>query len=279
MKSFLVEKSLVAASIVGCVGCSAGSVGSAADALGSGAAPSIFDVAASQSHGLPPGIPDDLLSVNDPLHPGQQASLGAGVVVGAWTTVPDAMGNDPVLIYQCRPDPDQPGPREGSISDFSRDYTWVVVPHAALAPIGVDPSELAAALPFSAVHTRVERGGIYLVAPWGPAWTVAGQIGEGAAATTANTQIIGEIDDVDPTPDLQSIAWYRYRTIGSYASEAFAEPTIERADFVLRLDTVGGLGPDDEGAPCDPGSLDVPSPFTADFYFVEMPWSYASHLP
>jgi hypothetical protein len=276
VKSFLVAKSLVLASMIGC---SAGGLGVAPSALGSSAAPSIFDVAARQSYALPPGISDDMLSVDDPLHPGQKADLRAGVVVGAWTTVPDAMGNDPVLVYQCRPDPDQPGPREGSISDFSRDYTWVLRPDAALAPIGVDASALAAALPFSALHTRVERGGIFLVAPSGPAWTVAGQVGEGATARTANTQIIGEIDDVDPTPDLTSVAWYRYRTIGSYASETFAEPTIERAAFVLRVDTMGGLGPDDEGAPCDPGSLDVSSPFTADFYFVEMPWSYASHLP
>jgi hypothetical protein len=266
---------LLAGSILAALatGCSAERVGVAPTELGAAGPPSIFDVAARATAPLPP-IPDDLYWVDDPLHPGQKADLRTGVVVGAWTTVPDAMGNPPVLIYRCRPDPGQPGPKQGSIDDFSRDYTWVVTPAAALAPIGVDPAALAAALPFSAVYSRVERGGIYLVAPSGPAWTVTGQIGEGAAARTASVQIVGALDGDDPSPDLQSAEWTRYRKIGASASEPFAEPTIDLADFVFRVDTLGGLGPDDEGAPCDPGSVDVPSPFTADFYFVSMPWSF-----
>jgi hypothetical protein len=98
-------------------------------------------------------------------------------------------------------------------------------------------------------------------------------MGEGATERTASVQVIGRVDGVEATPMLDAVALYRYARTASLGSEPLAEPTIQLADFVLRLNTVGGLGPDDEGAPCDPGSLDVPSEFAADFWFVEMPWS------
>ncbi len=229
-------------------------------------APTVFELAAQQSYQLPPGVPDDLLQVPDVFHPPGTRSLRTGAVIGAWTTVPTAAGQPAVLVYRCRPDADG-------------DFVWNVAPDTGLVPLGIDAAALAAALPFAAEHTEVEPAGLYLYAPAGPAWTVTGPGGAGAASTSVFSRLIATVDVEEVLSPPGSVPLCRYRKASGVTSGVVAAPALDQADYVLRLNTAGGLGPDLVGAPCDPGSIDVPSEFSADFYFVTMPGSVGPQVP
>jgi hypothetical protein len=226
----------------------------------------IFGLMAQQAYQIPPDVPDDLLQVPDLYNPAAPLSLRAGAVIGAWTTTPTAAGLPAALIYRCQPDDDG-------------DYVWNVAPDTGLAPLGIDPAELATVLPFSAEHTEADNKGIYLISPSGPAWTVSGPIGEGSTATTLRAELIAPVDVEEELAPRGSVPPCRYKRAQATVSPFVEVPTFAGADYVLRLDTLGGLGPDPEGAPCDPGSLDVRSEVSADFYFVSLPGSVGPRFP
>jgi hypothetical protein len=222
-------------------------------------APTVFALAARQGYVLPPQIPDDLLEVPDLFGPPESTvSLRTGEVIGAWTTAPLPSGDPASLVYRCRPDADG-------------DFVWSVAPDTGLVPLGIDPADLAAALPFAAEHTLVEPAGLYLYAPTGPAWTVTGP--------GLRTQLIAPVDAEEPLAPYGDVPLCRYRKAIGVTSGVAGAPALDRADYVLRLDTQGGVGPDLVGAPCDPGSLDVRSEVSADFYFVSLPGSVGPRVP
>lgn len=243
-----------------------GDVASVAEAVNG---PTIYALVAQQRYTLP-DMPADLLTVADFSHPGQTRSLLSGVVIGAWTTAPTAAGEPAALIYHC-----EAGARGAA-------YHWAVLPDAGLTPLGMTPVQIATALPFTAAHLEVvpPRLGAYFDAVSGPAWSVDGQLADQpsffmlpawpAAVESAHTQVIGAVEAQADSPNKSSVPLYRYAKSAGVASCYIGEPTVDRADYVLRLDTQGGLGPGDEGAPCTEGSPDVRSTFSADFYFVTL---------
>jgi hypothetical protein len=257
-KSFL-SLPLLALAACAANGEPAGDRGLAQAAQTGTAVPSIFALLAQQTYTLPADIPDDLTLVTDVLRPHQMASLLDGVVVGAWTTSGAASGADPALVYRC-------------VADANGDSTWQITPDAGLTPMGLDAEQLAAALPFTAAYGAVAKEGLYLYSPSGPAWTVDGPLGTGASALDLHVQLIGKETAEADSPNADSIPQYLYGKASGVASSFVSVLTIARADYVLELNTQGGLGPDDEGAPCDAGADDVRASFTADFYFVTAPW-------
>jgi len=80
--------------------------------------------------------------------------------------------------------------------------------------------------------------------------------GIGALHVSALADVAGEVDAQAESPNEASAPLYRYRR--------------SRGLYVLRLETRGGLGPD-EGAACTAGSADQRSAISADFYFVALP--------
>ena len=235
-------------------------------------ASSIYTLVAQQHYTLPE-VPADLVTVADFANPSQTRSLLSGVVIGAWTTAPTAGGEPAALVYHC-----QAG--AGGTS------TWAVLPDAGLTPMGLTPAQIAAALPFTAAHTQVVPPSFegYLDTPSGPSWSVDGQLDATsqpsffatpvwttAAETAAHTEIIGTVEAQADSPNKDSVPLYRYGKSAGITSSYIGEPTVDRADYVLRLNTKGGIGPGDEGATCDAGAADVRSSFSADFYFITLP--------
>jgi hypothetical protein len=232
-----------------------------ADRTGSAVEPqvgaqSIFHLAATTSYTLPDDTPGELLDVPDLFSRGHKASLRDGTVIAAWTTAPTPSGDGAAMLWECT---------HGDGEDLS----WSTRPDAGIVPIGVDVS---AALPFTATYTEIEPAGLYLQSPAGPSWTVDGQLGA-PWPLSARTRFVGKEDAATDSPDRGTVPLVRYKKLGSVRSMSLPPPTLDRADYVLRLHTQGGLGPDVEGAPCGEGDLPVRSDFSADFYFVRMPWA------
>jgi hypothetical protein len=88
---------------------------------------------------------------------------------------------------------------------------------------------------------------------------------------SAHTQLIGAVEAQADSPNKNAVPLYRYGKSTGVESCYLGGSTVDRAEYVLRLDTQGGLGPGDEGAPCTAGSADVRSAFSADFYFITLP--------
>jgi hypothetical protein len=221
-------------------------------------AESIFRLAAAGSYTLPDGVPDDLLEVPDLFRRGSTASLRDGAVIAAWTTAPTPSGDGPAMVWEC-----------GHHGD-SEDLTWKARPDTGLVPLGVDVS---GALPFTATHVDLAPAGFYLQSPSGPAWTVDGELGMQPWPLQARTRLVGKEDVEVDSPDPGALALARYTKLAGVRSMSLPPPTLDRAGYVLRLHTQGGLGPDVEGAPCDASDLPARADFSADFYFVRMPWA------
>lgn len=216
---------------------------------------SIFHLATGAGYSLPDDTPGELLDVPDLFQRGHTASLRDGAVIAAWTTAPTPSGDSPGVIWECE--------REGD------DLLWRSRPDAGLVPMGIDVS---AALAFTATYTEIAPAGLYLQSPSGPAWTVDGDIGA-AWPLQARTRLVAKEDAATLGPDRGALPLVRYKKLVGVRSMSLPPPTLDRAGYVLRLHTQGGQGPDDEGAPCDEGNLPVRSDFSADFYFVRMPWA------
>ncbi len=244
---------------------------------------SIFRVVAGRSWSLPNDVPDDLLDIPDPFHRKQTISLSRGTVIGAWTTAPTASGSPAAILWECKrkPTPNDLSADAGPIGspvDADGDagppdeYTWHARTEAGLVPLGVDLSGVPNLLSYTATLRDVPPAGVYDFAPSGPAWTVDGTIGSGASRGDLVTTFIGESDQEADSPNDNAVPLVRYKKIAGSRSMPLSLATIDRAAYVLRLNTQGGVGPDEAGASCDAGTDPVRAEFTADFYFVVLPW-------
>jgi hypothetical protein len=139
-------------------------------------------------------------------------------------------------------------------------------------PLGVDLSGYPDLLEYQASLRTLDPAGAYGVAPRGPAWTIDGAIGSGASRSDLVTTFIGDSDVEADSPNDDAVPIVRYRKIAGTRSAPLSLPTIDRAAYVLRLNTQGGVGPDDPGASCDAGTDPVRAELSADFYFVVLPW-------
>src|SRR5262249_53075179 len=141
------------------------------------------------------------------------------------------------------------------------DLAWIVHPDMGLVPLDADVS---GALPFTATHVDLEAAGLYLQSPSGPTWTVHRELGGAPWPLTARTRLVAKEDAAAESPDPGALPLVRYAKLAGVRSMSLPPPTIDRASYVLMLHTHGGLGPGEEGAPCDAGDLPARADFSAD---------------
>lgn len=221
--------------------------------------PTVFDLLEDQLFELPYDVPEELLDVPSKYYARETISLRDADVISAWTTTDAPDGAPSVMAYTCA-------------RDAAGGYRWVGAPEAYLSPLGADVTAYPDLLPFTATHTLIQAPGAAFGAVAALGFTLAAQTRAGSApalpvrsqlAVVEEATLPGALDEDLPIARLRKTHGLR---IGMYEDGAF-----EHADYVLRLNTYGGVGPG-AGTACTPGEPAQRVPFSADYWFVHVPF-------
>lgn len=213
----------------------------ASAAAAAGAITTVFDLLDDQLYIVPAGVPSEILDVPSPYFAGAFVSLADGNVTSAWTTVPEEDGTPPSIVYRC----------VGGV--------WVGAADARLAPLGVDLTAEPDLLPFAARA----RGAVFTL----DAQTALG----GSFVLPSHSELRGAVEVTIPYGGPGDLPIARARKIGGQRAGLFAAAAIDRANYVLRLDTRGGAGPG-AGSPCTEGDAEIRDPYQASYWFVRIPF-------
>jgi len=224
----------------------------------------VFELIEEQAYELPDDAPDELLQVPDKHYARRTISLREGDVISAWSTTSGPDGAPSAMVYRCVP-------------DGAGHRRWAGAPEAYLAPLGVDLDAYPDLLPFTATHTIVWAPGLSSGSAPALGFTIDGAARVGRAPPLpARSQLVGVEEVTLPGELLDDLPAARVHKTNGLRLGAYETGSFEHADYVLRLRTAGGAGPDGS---CAPGEAEQRAPFGAEYWFVHMPFVTADDDP
>ncbi|APR86516.1 Hypothetical protein A7982_11865 [Minicystis rosea] len=212
----------------------------------------IFTVVEDQAYSLPDDVPDELLDIANPYYAQATTSLDDATVTAAWVTTASPDGEPSTIVYRCV--------REGWGASH-----WAATARAWLAPFDVDLDDYPDLVPFTATLTAAPAATMFSR----EAATATFTLDSEGRYLHSHSELVAVEEKTVPGHSDEDLPLARMRRVNASRTGLYEDALMDRADYVLRLHTVGGAGPG-AGTDCSPGDPEQSVPFAAEYWLVRV---------